>query len=40
MQDFQASVRDLIGLDQLSVRKAHRASHIARERRKNRLKKK
>lgn len=40
MQDFQSSVKDLIGLDQLSVRKAHRASHIARERRKNRLKKK
>ena len=40
MQDFQSSVKDLIGLDQLSVRKAHRASHIARERRTNRLKKK
>ena len=40
MQDFQASVRNLIGLDQLSIRKAHRASHRARERRKNRLKKK
>ena len=40
MQDFQSSVKDLIGLDQLSIRKAHRASHRARERRKNRLKKK
>ena len=39
-QRFQDSVADLIGLDQLSVRKAHRASHRARERRKNRLKKK
>ena len=40
MQDFQSSVKDLIGLDQLSIRKAHRASHKAREKRKNRLKKK
>ncbi len=39
-QRFQDSVADLIGLDQLSLRKAHRASHRARERRKNRLKKK
>ena len=34
MQDFQSSVKDLIGLDQLSVRKAHRAYFKARERRK------
>ena len=40
MQDFQSSVKDLIGLDQLSIRKAHRASHKGREKRKNRLKKK
>ena len=40
MQDFQSSVKDLIGLDQLSIRKAHRASHRARENRRNRLKKK
>ena len=40
MQDFQSSVKDLIGLDQLSVRKAHRAYFKARERRKNRIKKK
>ena len=39
-QRFQDSVADLIGLDQLSLRKAHRASHRAREKRKNRLKKK
>lgn len=39
-QRFQDSVADLIGLDQLSLRKAHRASFRARERRKNRLKKK
>jgi hypothetical protein len=39
-QRFQDSVADLIGLDQISLRKAHRASHRARERRKNRLKKK
>ena len=39
-QRFQDSVADLIGLDQLSLRKAHRPSHRARERRKNRLKKK
>ena len=39
-QDFQASVRDLIGLDQISIRKAHKASHTARIRRKNKLKKK
>ena len=39
-QRFQDSVADLIGLDQLSVRKAHRAYFKARERRKNRLKKK
>ena len=38
--EFQSRVRDLIGLDQLSIRKAHRASHRARERRKNRLKRK
>ena len=39
-QRFQDSVADLIGLDQLSLRKAHRASHRGREKRKNRLKKK
>ena len=38
--EFQSRVRDLIGLDQISIRAAHRATHIARERRKNRLKKK
>ena len=38
--EFQSRVRDLIGLDQISVRAAHRATHIARVRRQNRLKKK
>ena len=39
-QDFQSAVKNLIGLDQLSIRKAHKASHRARERRKNKIKKK
>ena len=38
--EFQSRVRDLIGIDQISVRAAHRATHIARVRRQNRLKKK
>ena len=40
MQDFQASVRNLIGLDQTSIRKAHRLSHRARMNRQKKIKKK
>ena len=39
-KEFQDSVKDLIGLDQISIRKAHKASHIARTRRQSKLKKK
>ena len=39
-REFQDSVKDLIGLDQISIRKAHKASHIARTRRQSKLKKK
>ena len=38
--EFQSRVRDLIGLDQVSLRAAHKATHTARIRRQNRLKKK
>ena len=39
-KEFQDSVKDLIGLDQISIRKAHKASHTARMRRRSKLKKK
>ena len=39
-REFQDSVKDLIGLDQISIRKAHKASHLVRTRRQSKLKKK